>query len=263
MKAIKIFSSIAIVTLFAVSCKKYQEIGDTSFAEQQIYMPAAVEGNSSNGIYLVNAVAVPGRVYRYTTDVAAKKLNISLAVYRSGVDTKGAVPVNVTINSDTATRLLAAGKFPPGTEVLTLGKYGLPSLVTISDGKGYEPFNFSIDLDFLLANLTKKFAIGVGVSSNERKTGRFGTTILLIDPAFLIPTAAFTSSISTRTVSFSNTSLNGVTYLWEYGDGTPNSTERAAPHTYATAGTYTVKLTTFGALGDLNKATFSATVVIP
>ncbi len=263
MKAIKIFSSIAFVTLFTVSCKKYQEIGEAEFADQQIYMPAAVEGNSTGGVYFVNKVAVAGQVYRYTADVAAKRFNISLAVYRSGANTKGSVPVNVAVNTDTAAKLLAAGKFPAGTEVLTLGKYNLPSTVTIGDGKGYEPFNFSIDLDFLLANLTKKFAIGVGVSSNERKTGIYGTTILLIDPAFLVPTAGFTSSINSRTVSFSNTSLNGVNFVWDYGDGTPTSTERAAPHTYAAAGTYTVKLTTLGALGDFNKVTYTATVVIP
>ena len=248
--------------MFAVSCKKYQEIADAPYAEQRIYMPAAVEGNSNGGIYIINRVAVPGQVYRYTADVAAKKLNIVLAVYRSGADTKGAIAVNVDVNTDTASKLLAAGRFPPGTEVLNIGKYNIPSLVTIGDGKGYEPFTFSIDLEFLLANLTKKFATGIRVASEERKAGQYGTTILLIDPAFLIPTASFTSSVSARTVSFSNTSLNGVTYTWDYGDGTPVSVERAVPHTYTAPGTYTVKLTTFGALGDLNKATYLSLIHI-
>lgn len=261
MKRIIFFSSAVLVSMM-MSCTKDQQINDAAYPEQTIYMPAAVEGNSTSGVYFVNKVAVPGQVYRYTVDMAAKKLRIPLAVYRAGVNTKGAISVNVFANTDTAAKLLAAGKFPVGTEVLSLGKYDLPSPVSIADGAGYEPFNFSVDIDFLLANLTKKFAIGVGISSTERKVGALHTTILLLDPAFLVPTANFSTSVSARTVNFSNTSTNGVTYSWNYGDGSAPSSAAAASYTYQAAGTYTVTLTATGVLGASNASVKTATVTV-
>ena len=263
MKLIKILAPAAVIAVFTFSCTKYKEIGNATFSDQQIYMPAAVDGISTNGIYSINKVAVPGQVFRYTADVAGKKLNIPLGVYRSGANTKGAVNVTVSVNTDTANKMLAAGKFPAGTEVLTLGKYNIPSTVTISDGADYAGFVFGIDLDFLLANLTKKYAIGVSVSSADRKTSQYGTTVLLIDPAFLVPTAKFTTSFTTRTVGVSNTSLNASSSVWDFGDGTPTATGATPVHIYAAAGTYTIKLISSGALGDYNKATFTSTVVIP
>lgn len=263
MKVIRFITASAILPALLFSCTKYKEIGDATFSDQQIYMPAAVEGNSTNGIYSINKVAVPGQVFRYTADVAGKKLNIPLSIYRSGATTKGSVNVTVAANTDTAAKLLAAAKFPAGTEVLASGKYNVPSTVTIADGADYASVALSIDLDFLLANTTKKYAIGVGVSSPDRKTGQYGTAVLLIDPAFLVPAASFTTSVSVRTVSFSNSSLNASMYSWDYGDGTPASTGAALPHTYVAAGTYTIKLIASGALGDYNKSVAAATVVIP
>lgn len=263
MKLIPFITATAIISILMISCTKYQEIGDASFSGQQVYMPAAVDGISTNGIYSINKVAVPGQVFRYTADVAGKKLNIPLGVYRSGANTKGAVNVTVAVNVDTAAKMLAAGKFPAGTEVLLTGKYNVPTTVTIANAADYASFSLSIDFDFLLANTTKKYAIGVTISSTDRTISRYGTTILLINPAFLVLTAAFTTAISSRTVNFSNTSLNGATYTWDYGDGTPPSTGVALPHTYAAAGTYSIRLTATGALGDYNKATYTATIVIP
>ncbi len=43
------------------------------------------------------------------------------------------------------------------------------------------------------------------------------------------------------TVNFANQSINGVSYLWQFGDGT-TSTLPTPNHTYNTVGTYTVKL---------------------
>lgn len=158
--------------------------------------------------------------------------------------------------------MLAAAKFPAGTEVLS-GKYNIPLTVTITDGADHAPIIFGVDLDFLMANLTKKYAIGITVSSTDRKTSPYTTTILFNDPSFLVLSAGFTTSVSTRTVSFSNISVNGATYNWDFGDGTPASTDEASSHTYAAAGTHTIKLTTAGALGDYNKSTYTATVAIP
>lgn len=263
MKIFKIATATAFISLVLLSCTKYQDVGNASYSDQQVYMPAAVDGNSVNGIYLINKVAVPGQVFRYTADVAGKKINIPLGVYRSGATTKGDINVGISVNADTANKMLSTGRFPAGTEVLLINKANIPSSVTIADGADYASFDFSIDLDFLLANTTKKYAVGVSILSTDKKTNQYGTTVLLIDPAFLVPVAGFTTSVSSRTVSFSNTSSNAVTYSWDYGDGTPTATGAALPHTYAAAGTYSVKLTASGALGDYNKTTFTASVVVP
>lgn len=62
------------------------------------------------------------------------------------------------------------------------------------------------------------------------------------------------------TVTFTNTSQNATSYVWEFGDGnTSNSTATTVTKTYNTAGTYTVKLTATGPGGT---KTSSQSVVI-
>jgi gliding motility-associated-like protein len=51
-----------------------------------------------------------------------------------------------------------------------------------------------------------------------------------------------TSGCAPLTVNFTNTSTNGLTYLWNFGDGSPTSTSFSASHTFTSAGTYTVTL---------------------
>jgi len=56
------------------------------------------------------------------------------------------------------------------------------------------------------------------------------------------PDASFTWIENTFTVSFTNTSTGGGTYLWDFGDGN-TSTDENPVHTYASSGPYTVTLT--------------------
>lgn len=61
--------------------------------------------------------------------------------------------------------------------------------------------------------------------------------------------AFFTASdgvASETPAAFQNRSSNASSYLWEFGDGTI-STDANPQHTYQNAGTYSVKLTAFGA----------------
>jgi len=263
MKRFNVIAALMLLLIIVQSCKKYEEIRPSNYSDQLIYMPAAVEGNSLNGIYRINAVANQGQVYRYVADVTSSKLNIPLSVFRSGINNNGNITVTSSVNTDTISKLIVANKFPTVTELLPADKYTLVPTVTIADGESYKNFNVAVDLNFLLANLTKKYAIGIAVSSSEKAKGLYATTILYIDPAFLVPVANFTSSVSAKIASFSNTSTNSNNWSWDYGDGTPMSTDKASPHTYVNAGSYTVKLVTKGALGDFNKSTFSAVVVIP
>lgn len=64
------------------------------------------------------------------------------------------------------------------------------------------------------------------------------------------PEAGFTVAAYGREQTFSNTSTNGVSYEWDFGDGA-TSTEENPVHTYDTEGSYTVKLTATGEDGTL------------
>lgn len=62
------------------------------------------------------------------------------------------------------------------------------------------------------------------------------------------PTAAFTVLPGTvicanQTVNFTNTSLGGNLFYWDFGDGTSSSAEHPPAHSYPSPGTYTVVLT--------------------
>ena len=50
------------------------------------------------------------------------------------------------------------------------------------------------------------------------------------------------------------------TYLWNFGDGTPNATTSAMAHTFPAAGTYTVTLTTTDGWGKAATTTRAITV---
>jgi PKD repeat protein len=59
-----------------------------------------------------------------------------------------------------------------------------------------------------------------------------------------IPTAGFNCSlISGTTYQFSSTSTNASTYSWNFGDGSPASSQQSLTHTFSGAGTYDVVLT--------------------
>lgn len=51
------------------------------------------------------------------------------------------------------------------------------------------------------------------------------------------------------TVAFTNTTTDGVSYKWDFGDSTATSTEANPSHTYAKAGAYNVSLIAIGANG--------------
>jgi PKD repeat protein len=51
-------------------------------------------------------------------------------------------------------------------------------------------------------------------------------------------------------ITFTNKSENTDTYVWDFGDNTPTSTEKSPKHTYTASGTYTVTLTATGKGGS-------------
>jgi PKD repeat protein len=63
------------------------------------------------------------------------------------------------------------------------------------------------------------------------------------------PQALFTYDTLDGTVNFANNSVGTTTYYWDFGDGSPASTEVNPSHTYAQNGSYTVVLTATNACG--------------
>jgi PKD repeat protein len=72
------------------------------------------------------------------------------------------------------------------------------------------------------------------------------------------PSAGFTSTVSLLTATFNNTTSNGISYHWDFGDG-GSSTDAGPTHVYAADGTYTVVLT---ATNNCGTSTFTQNVII-
>lgn len=84
------------------------------------------------------------------------------------------------------------------------------------------------------------------------------TYIVTIETAGNNPVASFNYSISGYTVDFSNSSEFGSQYSWNFGDGN-GSTSVNPVHTFASAGSYTVSLTT---TNDCGSDTYSTVITI-
>lgn len=74
-----------------------------------------------------------------------------------------------------------------------------------------------------------------------------------------LPGANFTAGVTQLTVSFTNTSTNGVSYSWDFGDGSPADNTMNPSHTYAASGSYLVTLTVTNPCGT---STDTMTVVL-
>lgn len=73
------------------------------------------------------------------------------------------------------------------------------------------------------------------------------------------PTANFTYQLGGLTASFTNTSTNGSSYSWDFGDGSDPSTLANPSHTYSQTGSYNVSLTVTNECGSV---TITQVVVI-
>ncbi|MEI6575336.1 MAG: PKD domain-containing protein [Bacteroidota bacterium] len=68
------------------------------------------------------------------------------------------------------------------------------------------------------------------------------------------PTASFTYAQNGMAITFTNTSVNGVTYAWDFGDG-QTSTSQNPVHTYAAEGIYTISMTATNPNGSATAST--------
>ncbi len=245
--------------LLLSSCR-YEELAKADYPQQILYMPTA-----KNGLFTINSVSVAG-TYRFTVDLAGKKVVIPLGVYRGGVSADGDVPVTIAANSDTISKLISTSILV-GTTLLPADKYALPASVTIPGGQESAAFNLSIDLEYLRTNPTQKLALGVGIASAQTKVNPLlKTTLISFDPTILKPTPNFTTkadATTARKIAFTNGSVNALSYSWDFGDGSAVVTDASPTYTYATAGTYTVTLTATGITGSADAVKKTMTVTVP
>ena len=68
------------------------------------------------------------------------------------------------------------------------------------------------------------------------------------------PNTSFTTEVNGLSVTFTNTTVEGETYLWDFGDG-QTSTEENPVHTYASQGMYNVVLTATNTNGSSSAST--------
>lgn len=247
---------LALALVFLLSSCKYEDFVPGTYPDALVYLPASV-----NGVYNVNTIAPTG--VRYVVDLTAKKLNIPLGAARSGLTRNGEVTVNLTPNADTINKLIANTKLT-GTDLLPSANYTLPTSATIESSKDAVSFNLSLDLDYLRNNATKKFAVAVSIANSSALTVNptIGTAVIVIDAKILKPAANFTSKVETKKVTFTNISTYGLTYSWDFGNGSTPSTDASPIYNYPAAGTYTVKLTTTGITGSLDANVKTATLTV-
>ncbi len=79
-----------------------------------------------------------------------------------------------------------------------------------------------------------------GNTDNDLKSKSFNVVVLPLSTNFSANNTE--TCISPSIIQFTNLSENGISYLWDFGDGT-TSTDVSPAHTYNTAGFYTVQLT--------------------
>jgi len=94
------------------------------------------------------------------------------------------------------------------------------------------------------------YAVGVGANYIAGSVG----------PNFTSNVTNFCSAPAS--VSFTNTTANGLSYTWDFGDGSSIATSTNALHTYTAVGIYAVKLKAVGCASALDSITKNAFVVI-
>jgi hypothetical protein len=90
-------------------------------------------------------------------------------------------------------------------------------------------------------------AAGTYVVTATSACGSFSDTAVVVNNP--LPTASFTSTTVGLAAIFTNTSANGTSYLWDFGDGS-TSTDFSPSHVYPSAGIYSAILTVTNECGS-------------
>ncbi|MBL0127324.1 MAG: PKD domain-containing protein [Flavobacteriales bacterium] len=100
-----------------------------------------------------------------------------------------------------------------------------------------------------------------GATAGCADTAGVQVTVLPVPTAdFLLDQDAACDSI---TVAITDQSISAVQYLWDFGDGTTNTSAAPPPHTYTTAGAYVLSLTVTNSLGCTDTHNHTVNVYAP
>ena len=122
--------------------------------------------------------------------------------------------------------------------------------------EGGEPATSVEPNPLVLYNTPGVFDVSLVVS------GPTGASVLGMQDAIIVDpevVTSFTYSVDGSAISFFNTSLNAISYQWDFGDGSPVSTEENPVHDYAEPGVYEVILE---ATGNYCGATITDTIFL-
>lgn len=99
----------------------------------------------------------------------------------------------------------------------------------------------------------------VGALGTVNQSVKTATVIIALVP---LPNFIYTlASGNKRQIILSNSTLNAVSYSWNFGDGSPVSTEKEPSHTFAAAGTFTVVLTATSDNGTVATKSVAITIL--
>ncbi len=113
------------------------------------------------------------------------------------------------------------------------------------------------------------FTVALTVTDNQNATGSVShpVTVTAPPPPNQPPVAAFTSSCTQLTCSFTSTSSDPdgtiASYRWTFGDGTAAATTQNPSHTYTAGGTFTVTLTVTDNRNATGSVSHPVTVTAP
>lgn len=180
----RFFSILLIMAASAAvfsSCT-YREYAPAEYPNPVFYIPAAVEGLSSSGVYVIDA-----DTDRCDLDADGRKLLIHLAVAVSGLERKE-FTASLGYARSTVNRMIDDGTFPVGVLPLPDAVCNIPETVTIAADATSGLFDLAVQVNYLKDPefLGRKFAVAVKVTSDEMETNPdLDTVVILIDPSFL------------------------------------------------------------------------------
>lgn len=152
-----------------------------------------------------------------------------------------AATFTASVNVETVPTL--AMQLIPGTTICV----GTPLLIS-STSTGFTNYDLQVNnttvqtktnSSFTLAGVVNNDAVRlVGTTAGGCKAASTASQII-VNP---LPKPGFTATINKRTVTFDDTTSTSTNRIWSFGDNSPLGSTKAPTHTYATVGTFDVKL---------------------
>lgn len=156
---------------------------ETEYGFPLIYMPqSTIFSGGANNHYPVPS----GNEVNPNYVINGGEINITLGVYRAGLQSLQAFNVDVYSDVDAVADLIASGTIS-NANVLPIDTYSFPPSVSVSNGSRENTFNLTIDGDKIrndypsLVGTTLLVAIGIQNPSNYELNEELAVTMVVID----------------------------------------------------------------------------------